>query len=30
MSKMRAFQVPATGKPFEMVEREIPTPGPGI
>ncbi|HEY6930712.1 MAG TPA: alcohol dehydrogenase catalytic domain-containing protein [Thermoanaerobaculia bacterium] len=30
MPKMRAFQVPAPGKPFEMVEREIPTPGPGF
>jgi D-arabinose 1-dehydrogenase-like Zn-dependent alcohol dehydrogenase len=30
MPKMRAVQVPAPGKPFEMVEREIPTPGPSF
>ena len=29
MSKMRAVQVPRPGGPFELVEREIPEPGPG-
>jgi D-arabinose 1-dehydrogenase-like Zn-dependent alcohol dehydrogenase len=29
MSKMRAVQVPRPGGPFEIVEREIPEPGPG-
>jgi D-arabinose 1-dehydrogenase-like Zn-dependent alcohol dehydrogenase len=29
MSKMRAVQVPRVGGPFEIVEREIPEPGPG-
>src|SRR6185369_13059603 len=29
MPKMRAVQVPRPGGPFEMVEREIPEPGPG-
>jgi len=29
MPKMRAVQVPAAGRPFEMVEREIPEPGAG-
>ncbi len=29
MAKMRAFQVPKAGGPFERVEREIPSPGPG-
>ena len=28
MSKMRAVQVSKAGGPFEMVEREIPEPGP--
>jgi D-arabinose 1-dehydrogenase-like Zn-dependent alcohol dehydrogenase len=28
MAKMRAVQVPKAGGPFEMVEREIPQPGP--
>jgi D-arabinose 1-dehydrogenase-like Zn-dependent alcohol dehydrogenase len=28
MAKMRAVQVTSAGGPFEMVEREIPTPGP--
>jgi alcohol dehydrogenase len=30
MSKMRAVQVPRAGGPLEMVEREIPEPGPGF
>ena len=30
MSKMRAVQVPRVGGPLEMVEREIPEPGPGF
>ena len=29
MAKMRAVQVPKAGGEFEMVEREIPEPGPG-
>ena len=29
MPKMRAVQVPAAGRPFELVEREIPEPRPG-
>lgn len=29
MAKMRAVQVPSAGGEFEMVEREIPEPGPG-
>lgn len=29
MPKMRAIQVPRAGAPFEIVEREIPEPGPG-
>jgi D-arabinose 1-dehydrogenase-like Zn-dependent alcohol dehydrogenase len=29
MPKMRAVQVPSPGGPFEIVEREIPEPGPG-
>jgi D-arabinose 1-dehydrogenase-like Zn-dependent alcohol dehydrogenase len=29
MPKMRAVQVPHAGGPFEIVEREIPEPGPG-
>jgi D-arabinose 1-dehydrogenase-like Zn-dependent alcohol dehydrogenase len=29
MAKMRAVQIPAPGKPFELVERDIPNPGPG-
>ena len=29
MPKMRAFQVPKAGGPFERVERDIPSPGPG-
>src|ERR1700704_5162857 len=29
MPKMRAVQVPRPGGPFEIVEREIPLPGPG-
>src|SRR5262245_57633019 len=29
MPKMRAAQVPRAGGPFELVEREIPSPGPG-
>ncbi len=29
MPKMRAVQVPSAGGPFEIVEREIPEPGPG-
>lgn len=29
MSKMRAVVVPRAGGPFEIVEREIPSPGPG-
>jgi D-arabinose 1-dehydrogenase-like Zn-dependent alcohol dehydrogenase len=29
MAKMRAVQVPSAGGPFEIVEREIPDPGPG-
>jgi D-arabinose 1-dehydrogenase-like Zn-dependent alcohol dehydrogenase len=29
MPKMRAVQVPAAGRPFELVEREIPEPGAG-
>jgi D-arabinose 1-dehydrogenase-like Zn-dependent alcohol dehydrogenase len=28
MSKMRALQVTKPGGPFEMVERDIPQPGP--
>ena len=30
MAKMRAVQVSKAGGPFEMVERDIPAPGPGI
>jgi alcohol dehydrogenase len=30
MSKMRAVQVPRAGGPLEIVEREIPEPGPGF
>jgi D-arabinose 1-dehydrogenase-like Zn-dependent alcohol dehydrogenase len=30
MAKMRAVQVPKPGGPFELVEREIPEPGPGL
>ncbi len=29
MAKMRAVQVPRAGGPLELVEREIPEPGPG-
>jgi D-arabinose 1-dehydrogenase-like Zn-dependent alcohol dehydrogenase len=29
MPKMRAVQVPQPGGPFEIVERDIPEPGPG-
>jgi alcohol dehydrogenase/propanol-preferring alcohol dehydrogenase len=29
MPKMRAVQIPAAGRPFELVEREIPQPGAG-
>jgi D-arabinose 1-dehydrogenase-like Zn-dependent alcohol dehydrogenase len=29
MPKMRAVQVPGPKQPFEIVEREIPEPGPG-
>jgi D-arabinose 1-dehydrogenase-like Zn-dependent alcohol dehydrogenase len=29
MPKMRAVQVPAAGRPFELVEREVPEPGAG-
>ena len=29
MPTMRALQVPAPGKPFQLVERPIPQPGPG-
>jgi D-arabinose 1-dehydrogenase-like Zn-dependent alcohol dehydrogenase len=29
MAKMRAVQIPAAGRPFELVEREIPEPGTG-
>jgi D-arabinose 1-dehydrogenase-like Zn-dependent alcohol dehydrogenase len=29
MAKMRVVQVPRPGGPFELVEREVPTPGPG-
>jgi len=29
MSRMKAVQVPAANAPFELVERDIPTPGPG-
>jgi D-arabinose 1-dehydrogenase-like Zn-dependent alcohol dehydrogenase len=29
MPKMRAAQVPRPKAPFEIVEREIPSPGPG-
>ena len=30
MPKMRAVQVPRAGGPLEIVEREIPEPGPGF
>jgi len=29
MAKMRAFQVPKPGAPFERIERDVPSPGPG-
>lgn len=30
MPKMRAVQVPRPGAPLELVERDIPEPGPGF
>ena len=30
MAKMRAVQVTKGGQPFEIVERDIPEPGPGM
>lgn len=29
MAKMRAVQIPGANGPFELVERDIPEPGPG-
>ena len=29
MTKMRAMQIPRAGGPLELVERDIPVPGPG-
>ncbi len=29
MAKMRAVQIPRAGGPLELVERDVPVPGPG-